>query len=51
MAKAREAAFELDRSGYASLALALDDGLDRVSVTLVGNSEQMEVKGACLRRN
>lgn len=36
MGKARVAAFELDRSGYASLALALDDGLDRLSVALAG---------------
>lgn len=34
--QAREMAFELDRKGYVSLALGVDDGLERLSTALLG---------------
>ena len=36
LSKARETAVELDRLGHASLALAFDDGLDRLSGVILG---------------
>ena len=36
LAKGRDTAFELDGAGYASLALALDEGVDRLGAAVLG---------------